>query len=484
MCERDLRAGRQRRGRASRRSVESLEGRQLLAATPGQVVMLAASTVDSKGVTVEYQVKDANLDGPLVFGVYRSASSTFDATAVPVGTVTIPVSAVDAAGGPATAVGTHSITVPLAGGLPPNPMHPYVLVQADPGTPAAAALSDTTAFRVRTIAVIIHGGMQPKSWKLNGPPWEQKMAASLRAEGYDQVIAYNWVANSSTPGDAVREIPHVDKLIEAAAETMPGGPIDLQIIGHSEGAVIAGQAMLKLEPNPGIQAGFKVLTMLDPHAASNNFKGQQVSVESGLLGTIAKAEIDAYQSKAKDPAAYIPADVDLAQVYFQRTPVGATGGTNGGLYNLWGQVPVIAAAGVPVEYANLTGPGISHAGNFSVYDWYQINVVPKLGNGPAFVDPNAITATAAGSVNGSAPTSFHGTALPSTTIQIIAATGGKDAVAVGSTTTDAQGNWSLIPPHEALGATRYFARGDFPAMPGLPHVFTSTTVPVQASPAG
>jgi hypothetical protein len=462
-----------------RHSLETLEGRQLLAASPGQVLMLAATTGDSKSVTVDYLVKNADLDRPLVLGVYRSASSTFDASAVSVGTVTIPLSAVDATGGSALAVGTHHVTVPLTGGLPTNPMHPYVLVQADPGTPAAVAPSDTTAFRVRTIAVIIHGGVQPKSWKLNGPPWVQTMAASLRAEGYDQVIAYNWVANSSTPGDAAREIPHVDKLIEAAAETMPGGPIDLQIIGHSEGAVIAGQAMLRLEPNPNIQAGYKVLTLLDPHAASNNFKGKQVSVKSGLVGAIAKAEIDAYQSKAKDPSAYIPGNVDLAQVYFQRTPVGATGGTNAGLYNLWGQVPVPAAAGVPVEYADLTGPGISHAGNFSVYDWYQINVVPRLASGPAFVNPGAITATAVGSVNGSAPTSFHGNANPNTTIQILAVKDGGAVTSVGSTTTDTQGDWSLIPLHQALGAIRYYARGNFPAMPGLHRVFTTTTVAVQ-----
>jgi hypothetical protein len=484
MGEKNRRASGQRRGRTARRTVESLEGRQLLAATPGQVAMINATTLDSKSVTVDYQVTNTNLDRPLVLGVYRSASPTFDASTVPVGLVTIPVSAVDAAGESAMAVGTHSVTVPLAGGLPMNPLHPYVLVQADPGTPAAAVPSDTAAFRVSTIAVIIHGGLQPKSWKLNGPPWEQTMAASLRAEGYDQVIAYNWVANSSTPGDAAREVPQVDRQIEAAAETMPGGPIDLQIIGHSEGAVIAGQAMLGLEPYAGIQAGYKVLTMLDPHAASNNFKGKQVSVQSGVVGAIAKAEIDSYQSKAKDPSAYIPANVNLAQVYFQRTPVGATDGANGGLYNLWGQVPVPAAAGVPVEYADLTGPGISHAGNFSVYDWYQVNVVPKLGDGPAFVDPDDVTAIAVGSINGSAPTSFHGTALPGTKIQILAATGGKDAASVGSTTTDAQGNWSLIPSHEALGAIQYYVRGDFPAMPGLTRVFTTKTIAVQTTPGG
>jgi hypothetical protein len=482
-------SGRLRTGCSDRRQpasirVETLESRQLLAAMPAQVVMLAATTLDSKGITVDYQVNNAALGRPLVLGVYRSASPTFDASAVPVGSVTVPISGVDASGVAATAVGTHHLTVPLAGGLPPNPLHPYVLVVvANPSTAASATPTDTASFRVSTIGVIIHGGIQNKGWTASGPPWEQTMAASLKAEGYDRVIAYNWVARSSTPGDAVREVPQVDKLIEAAAESLPAGPVDLQIIGHSEGAVIAGQAMTRLQPVGGLAQGYRVLTVLDPHAASNNFKGKQASVASGLVGSIAKSEIDAYQSKAKDPAPYIPANVDDAQVYFQRTPIGAANGSNNGLYNLWGQVPVLAAPGVPVHYANLTGPGISHAGNFSVFDWYQINVVPKLGEGTTFVDPNALTATANGAVNGSVPTTFSGTAASGATVQIlglqVTGKGRGNTVEIGSAPTDASGRWTVTPARGILGVSRYFARSDFPAMPGLPRVYTPTTIAIQ-----
>ena len=54
-----------------------------------------------------------------------------------VGTPTISPSELDSAGQPATAPGKHTVTVPLPGGLPDNPEHPYVVVVADPDDPGA-----------------------------------------------------------------------------------------------------------------------------------------------------------------------------------------------------------------------------------------------------------------------------------------------------------------------------------------------------------
>src|SRR5262249_18387767 len=135
-----------------------------------------------------------------------------------------------------------------------------------------------------------------------------------------------------------------------------------------------------------LQAGYLKVTMLDPHAANNNVPGKQYSVSNGLLGYIARSEINAYQSKPKDPLPVVPPNVQDAEVFYQHTPVRETFGSNAGIYNLWGQVPVQGQA----HYYDLTAPGISHSGKFGVPDWYRLNVVPKLGDGSGFISASAV----------------------------------------------------------------------------------------------
>src|SRR6185437_4126034 len=202
--------------------------------------------------------------------------------------------------------------------------------------------------RTHVIAVITHGGKQPKSWAKGGPPWERRMASQLLADGYDSVIPYNWVEVSSTPGSAVKQGPRVAALVAQAAAQYPANePVDVHFIGHSEGAVVNSQAILWLNKNgwpANAQAGYLKVTMLDPHAANNNITAPQYSVSNGLLGAIAKEEINAYQSKAKDPLPVVTPNVQDAEVFYQHTPVRQTFGSNDGIYNLWGQVPVQGAA--------------------------------------------------------------------------------------------------------------------------------------------
>ena len=45
----------------------------------------------------------------------------------------------------------------------------------------------------------------------------------------------------------------------------------------------------------------------------------------------------------------------------------------------------------PAHYFDLTGPGISHAGNFGVQDWYRLNVVPTLGDGSMLANASILT---------------------------------------------------------------------------------------------
>ncbi len=63
------------------------------------------------------------------------------------------------------------------------------------------------AFRKYLIGVVSHGGFQDRSSKASGVPWALQMGRSLRAQGYDLVIPYNWVAESRTPGAAAKQGP-------------------------------------------------------------------------------------------------------------------------------------------------------------------------------------------------------------------------------------------------------------------------------------
>ena len=113
--------------------------------------------------------------------------------------------------------------------------------------------------------------------------------------------------------------------------------------------------------------------MLDPHAANNNVPGQQMSF-AGALGGLASVIVTNYQAEAKDPPVFIPAVVDEAQVFFEHSQA-----TAGGIYNLWGQVPV-KSDGPVVHYYNLTDMGVTHSGKTGVNYWFRDFIAPTLGD--------------------------------------------------------------------------------------------------------
>ena len=137
------------------------------------------------------------------------------------------------------------------------------------------------------------------------------------------------------------------------------------------------QAIVALEKSmpPQLSAGFLEDTLLDPHAASNAVPGQ-ASASGGLLGALAKAMVADYQARANDPPVFIPQVVDAAQVFYQHNPASR----HGGIYNLWGQVPVPDLSGNPVAYYNLSAAGAIHSGNYGVSLWYRNFVAPTLGD--------------------------------------------------------------------------------------------------------
>jgi hypothetical protein len=458
---------------------QGLEPRQLLSATPAALVMQSATTADSKGVTIQYDVTGPLGAGvPLTFGVYRSTDNQFSPDDVTVGSETIPATATDDAEQPATALGEHTLTIPLAGGLPDNPEHPYVLVVAQPGLPGATDPGRMASFRVYTIGVLVHGGAEPASANANGPFWEQLWAKQMRAEGYDFVIPYVWAKLSWTAGAATKQIPILAHLIDRVAGLMPAGAVvDLQVIAHSEGTVIASRALQELQPTPGLAKGYVDLTLLDPYPSSNTPKRTQYSVVSGIFGYGLARVMATQQGWSKDPVPVIPAIVDQAQVYYQHTPVTMA---KAGLVNFWGMTHITAAPGVPVQYADLTGPGISHSGDFGVRDWYWTNVVQHLGNGPLFLNPGALTAAPAEPSPGGL--TYKGTAFPGASVEVFAVLASTHtAVGIGRTTADASGDWMLNAATKAPASSHFYARSAVQAFPGARRTFVMHTVRIVSS---
>ena len=482
------RTGRRHAQKSSGFTIERLEDRLEMSSTTAvtpAIEMLSATTTDSKSVTIEYQVNQTpSAASPIQFGVYRSSDGQFDASDSLVDTVTLAspgLTAVQGAiqldqnGQPAAAVGTHTLTIPLAQGLSPFPAKPYVLVVADPGSPSATALPEQTAsFRVYTIGIVTHGGIQDQSWK-HGPPWQIETAYMMRHEGFDSVINYNWVNQSGTAGAAIEQSPRLARMILGVASTFPAGdPVDLELIGHSEGTVINTYALVTLEHEmtPQLKSGYIEDTLLDPHAASENVPGQQMSF-GGVLGGLARWIVTDYQAEANDPPAYIPPIVDQAQVFFQHSQASASA-----IYNLWGQVPV-KSEGPVVHYYNLSAMGATHSGKTGVNYWFRDFIAPTLGDQAPLIqelqfngqiDDTQPSATTAGSGNNlvqradnargdrvygpeqvvqSHQPEFSGTAAPGSIIRLALspATAPSKLTLAGVTTASSSGQWSLTTSH-------------------------------------
>jgi hypothetical protein len=441
--------------------------------------MLSAVTTNSKSVTIDYRVDQALVPGPasdFQFGIYRSSTPQFDASASLVSTWTASAQGqaglpLDDNGQPAAAVGTHQLTIPLPAGLPPYPLKSYVLVVADPATGTANQDPEqTAAFRTYVIGIVTHGGLINSSWK-HGPPWELQTAVIMKQQGYDAVIPYAWVTDSSKPGRAAMQGPRLArKVLETASQFPAGSPVDLHFIGHSEGTVVNTQAIVALEKSmtPQLRSGYIEDTLLDPHAANNSVPGQ-FSVSGGLMGALAKGLIHRYQAQAHDPPVFIPQGVDAAQVFYQHTQASHDHGVNQGLYNLWGQVPVPNLSGNPIAYYNLTGAGATHSGNYGVALWFRNFVAPTLGSQAPLLQTlrlegqiDQATTLAASSraanrarvqtwdpvrIAQNAQPEFSGTAAPGSTVRVYLGPASNPSVIspAGQTRAGATGEWTFTP---------------------------------------
>jgi hypothetical protein len=473
--------------------------------------MESATTADSRSVTIVYDaVVPPGPADPLTFQIDRSAVARFDASALPIGGETIVAAGngngtptLDLDGQPAAAPGQHRLTIPIPGGLTLNPEHPYVLAVADPAAALASGdPSATASFRTFVIGVATHGGIQ--ATHANAPPlWELVMARSLRREGYDAVIPFDWVPASNHPGAAAQQGVRLARRIRAVVRRFPtSDPVDLHLIGHSEGAVVNTVALERLSTQtpPQIQAGYVEDTLLDPHAASNRFSGQQYGVQQGPLGWLAQALIRGYQGQAKDPLVKIPPIVDDAQVFYQRNPASRAHGVNGNIYNLWGEVPVRG----PAQYFNLTADGVTHSGKSGIVWWYERNVVPLLGDGapqvqarvltgapsPAVTAPAPALASASASASGRRAGSgwvtethrptYSGTGFPGSRVDLFAGPADQPSklARIGQTRIGSDGHWTLRTRPLAAGRYRFLAVAVPPRHPLGPRLMMLPTAPL------
>ncbi len=478
-----------------RPALDNLEGRQLLDAAPvaADIAMLSATTPDSHQVVVDYQIKGAPVNGPFDIAILRSADNQLSADD--------PIVTTYQVAGP-TAVGSHEVAIPIPGGLTINPKHPYVLAIADPTgqVPDPNRSNNLASFRKHSIVIVTHGGLQSTPGD-RIPAWVNRLDGDLAGQGFDVVFPFNWVGVSKDAGSAAKQGPRLAAQIQDLVSQFPANePVDLHFIGHSEGTVINSLALQKLEENPPTQiaAGYIQETLLDPHAANNGFPRKQYSVKNSFMGDIARQLINQYQSKAKDPFASVPAIVDSADVYYQHTYFAQAQGSSrdSQWYNLWGQVPVKGPG--TATYTDLTGPGISHSGDFSPVDWYEINIVPTLGNGQTFpggslikgqLDPrDGTTALQPPNVRRRTPTPdqvppldmvahssqprFVGTALPGSQVWLTALGAGR-RINLGQAVVGADGTWEIKAPRLAEGQYKITLRGDVPASPALHRVFST-----------
>jgi hypothetical protein len=422
-------------------------------------------------VTVDYAITGGNIDVPIELTIERSTSanpraSGSSAKSVVVATETIAPSSLDALGKPAGDVGSHQVDVSIPGGLPPDPALPYVVAAAQtPGDASATnPATDSASFQVYTIGVITHGGFENIFYGTHLPPWVMPMAHAMKVAGYNAVIPFNWVSKSSTPGAAIEQSGRLAADIVRVADSLPGtGPIDLRIIGHSEGNVVNTGALsdlIRFAP-PRLQAGYIYETFLDPFAATNRVK-HDFSAAPTALGSFASYVMNGYQHESNDPLLFVPKNVAYADVFYQHTPYFLMKDVYDRTLNLWGQTPIPGAN----AYYDLTGIGIGHTDGFSVQYWYLKNVMPLIEhNLPLVVPQDPLTARLDTTEVGDSRLTASGTANPGAKIALLAIRGRSGVVPrrIGAAIAGPTGNWTITSGRLGPGVYRAFTIATAPA---------------------
>jgi len=362
--------------------------------------MHTATTVDSKSVTVDYTISNADVPQALTFDVYRSDQSSVDSLSVLVDTQTIdPTSEAQD-----LQQGDHKVQLIQGTDLPPDPSKQYIVVVANPdGSVEEDPNSHNTAyFQTYLLGVVVHG-FQPNvtthlpfggtiRWtSASVPGWETKMASALKnKDGYNYVIPFNWVVGSglATPPGQTQLAAHAlfDQIVAEAdqlAGSHQGDVVDLHLIAHSRGSVVVTQALQVLQSttDPALEGSWIKVTLLDPHPAVNH-KSTGKKFYSVRFAWIGRA-IDQFQEIAKDPSIVLPANIASVDVYYQQTSSSRFAVFSTEHYiNLWGEGQydgtIDNESNATIDWHNLSfvyDQSIGLIGHSEVYKWYEKYVV-------------------------------------------------------------------------------------------------------------
>jgi hypothetical protein len=341
------------------------------------IVVDSVTTVDSRSVTVTYEVKGLALD-EVPLRLVRSADNHFDAGDLSLA----PVDELDGS------LGTHTVTLDLAQPLGINPSRPFVLAQVDAANTIFESneLNNAGWFRKRELGVVTHGLELLGQFQFARPTWPAEVANLLRAQGYDRAIAFDWAAISNLPVPGMTTVAaeqmaaRIETELAAMKKLWPSDVIDVHLIGHSRGGPVISQVALLLQDNPDVIQGTLRLTFLDPHPASN-VPGRHDWDAAFLIGFPIERIYIGFKALAQDPDPVVAPEVDIADDFYQHTDTTmARAGSGERILNLWGNIPIVNDSPYSIHAVDLTGPGMSHG---EVINWFIRSVVPLLGRGLA-----------------------------------------------------------------------------------------------------
>jgi hypothetical protein len=310
--------------------LELLEDRTVPDAGLPDVAVVAARLADP--ITVQFDYRTSGTPGPFQVRVYRSADAAFDPGDV---AVSGPVSV-----SPTNTGLTQTGAVNLGSELPTDPARKYILIVADPDAVLAeqSEANNTGSFRKLVVGAVTHG------FTLTGtaPAWVDGVATLLRQRGYDAAVPFKWAPLSQLPTAGATAVAGeaLAARVRLAAAFSGAGPndvVDVHLIGHSRGTAVVSLAFQSMAANPGsnaVRLGYHTQTLLDPHVARNRgtLKAGLIELEAGTgfsqvgrfsydsssrAARIAAFGVLAFQAAAQDPPAFVPANVDRAEVFYQ-----------------------------------------------------------------------------------------------------------------------------------------------------------------------
>ena len=211
-----------------------LENRLTPSGSSVDIDIRAVGLDTSTAVRIDYKARGVS---SFEVGVFRSSDAVFDKLDTPVTGAAIT---------PLPGNSLQTATVKLASELPLDPAHKFVIVVADPNGQIAETNENNNAanFRKLALGVTVHG------LELTGtlPAWVGDAAAALEARGFDNAFVFDWIATSQLPIPGLSILAGANlanriRLEADAIATLPNDVVDLQIIGHSRGTVVSGQAL-------------------------------------------------------------------------------------------------------------------------------------------------------------------------------------------------------------------------------------------------